>query len=53
MFPHPHWDLDFIVFAIFPYISLSILIFGSIYRYLKSPGGCNSRSSEILEKTSF
>lgn len=53
MFPHPHWDLDFIVFAIFPYISLSILIFGSIYRYLKSPGGWNSRSSEILEKTSL
>ncbi len=49
---HYHWDLDFIAFAIYPYISLSILIFGSIYRYVKNPYSWDSKSSEILDKNS-
>lgn len=53
MYPHPHWNLGFIAFAIYPYISLSILIYGCIYRYVKNPYSWNSRSSEILEKESL
>ncbi len=53
MYPHPHWNLSFIAFAIYPYISLSILILGGIYRYVKNPYSWNSESSEILEKGSL
>jgi nitrate reductase gamma subunit len=53
MYPQLHWNFDFIAFAIYPYISLSILILGCIYRYLKNPYGWNSRSSEILDKKSL
>jgi len=53
MYPAMHWDLGVIAFAVYPYISLSILILGSIYRYLKNPYSWNSRSSEILEKGSL
>jgi nitrate reductase gamma subunit len=47
---HFHWDLSFIAFAIYPYISLSFLIGGSIYRYVVNPHSCDSKSSEILDK---
>ncbi|MFA5111459.1 MAG: respiratory nitrate reductase subunit gamma [Desulfobaccales bacterium] len=50
MSPEPLWNLDFIAFAIYPYISLSVLILGSIYRYLKNPYSWNSESSELLSK---
>ena len=53
LYPWPHWDAGVIAFAVYPYISLSILILGSIYRYLKNPYGWNSSSSEILEKGSL
>ncbi len=53
MYPEPHWNLDVIFFAIYPYISLSVLILGSIHRYLKNPSSWNSRSSEIVEKESL
>lgn len=45
-----HWDLGFIAFGIYPYISLSILLLGSIYRYVAKPHSWDSKSSEILEK---
>jgi len=44
-----YWNFNFVAFAIYPYISLSLLIFGSIYRYLKNPHSWHSKSSEILE----
>jgi nitrate reductase gamma subunit len=44
------WNLSFIAFAIYPYISLSFLIGGSIYRYVVNPHSWTSKSSEILEK---
>ncbi len=50
MFPQLHWDLGFIAFGIYPYISLSILLLGSLYRYFRDPYGWNSRSSELLQK---
>lgn len=53
MFPQPHWDLHFIAFAIFPYISLSILILGCLYRYYTNPYSWNSKSSELLDKDSL
>jgi nitrate reductase gamma subunit len=53
MFPQPHWNLGFIAFAIFPYISLTILILGCLYRYFKNPHSWNSRSSELLDKGSL
>jgi nitrate reductase gamma subunit len=53
MFPQPHWDPGFIAFAIYPYISLSILILGCLYRYFKNPYSWNAKSSEILEKGSL
>jgi nitrate reductase gamma subunit len=53
MFPQPHWNLNFIAFAIFPYLSLTILILGCLYRYFKNPYSWNSRSSELLDKGSL
>ncbi len=53
MYPELSWNLDLILFGIYPYISLSVLILGCLYRYLKSPYTWNSRSSEILEKGSL
>jgi len=53
MYPHPHWNPGFIAFAIYPYIALSVLILGCIYRYIKDPYHWNSKSSEILEKGSL
>jgi nitrate reductase gamma subunit len=44
------WNLNFIAFAIYPYISLTFLIGGSIYRYVVNPHSWDSKSSEILEK---
>ena len=40
-------------FLIFPYIALTILLVGHIYRYLKEPYRWNSKSSELLEKKSL
>ncbi len=53
MYPQPHWNLDFIAFAIYPYLSLTILVLGCLYRYFKNPYSWNSRSSELLEKGSL
>ncbi len=53
MFPQPHGNLDTIAFVVYPYISLSILILGCLYRYFKNPYSWNSKSSEILDKDSL
>lgn len=53
MFPQLHWNLDTIAFVVYPYISLSILILGCLYRYFKNPYSWNSKSSEILDKDSL
>jgi|WetSurMetagenome_2_1015567.scaffolds.fasta_scaffold42421_2 nitrate reductase gamma subunit len=53
MYPELHWNLDLIAFGIYPYISLSVLILGCVYRYRKNPYSWNSRSSEILDKQSM
>jgi nitrate reductase gamma subunit len=53
MYPQLHWNLGYIAFGIYPYISLSILILGCVYRYVKNPYSWNSRSSEILDKASL
>lgn len=40
-------------FLIFPYIALTILLVGHIYRYLRDPYRWNSKSSQLLEKRSL
>ncbi len=42
--------LNTLAFVVFPYVSLSVCIVGSIYRYATDPGRWNARSSEIFEK---
>lgn len=44
------FDLNFFLFQIFPYISLSILILGSIVRFDRDPYTWRSKSSQILRK---
>lgn len=53
MYSQLHWHTDYIAFAIYPYISLSILILGCLYRYRNDPHGWNARSSELLDKESL
>ncbi len=44
------FDLNFFLFQIFPYISLSVLILGSIVRFDRDPYTWRSKSSQILRK---
>ncbi len=44
------FDLNFFLFQIFPYISLSVLILGSIIRFDRDPYTWRSKSSQILRK---
>jgi len=44
------FDFNFFLFQIFPYISLSILILGSILRFDRDPYTWRSKSSQILRK---
>ena len=53
MFPSTSLEPGFIAFAIYPYISLSILILGCLYRYFKNPYSWNAKSSELLDKDSL
>lgn len=53
MYPELHWNLDLIAFGVYPYISLSVLILGCLYRYRRNPYSWNSRSSELLDKGSL
>ncbi|MCL4500366.1 MAG: respiratory nitrate reductase subunit gamma [Deltaproteobacteria bacterium] len=48
-----HWDWNTLGFVVYPYISLTILVCGCLYRYFKDPYSWNARSSEILEKESL
>ncbi len=43
-------SFDFFLFQIFPYISLSVLILGSIIRFDRDPYTWRSKSSQILRK---
>lgn len=44
------FDLDYFLFQILPYISLSVLLIGSIVRFDRDPYGWRSKSSQILRK---
>lgn len=44
------FDLDFFLFQIFPYISLAVLLLGSIVRFDRDPYSWRSKSSQILRK---
>lgn len=44
------FDLDYFLFQILPYISLSVLLLGSIVRFDRDPYGWRSKSSQILRK---
>lgn len=44
------FDLNFFLFQIFPYISLSVLILGCIIRFDRDPYTWRSKSSQILRK---
>lgn len=44
------FNLNFFLFQIFPYISLSVLILGSIVRFDRDPYTWRSKSSQILRK---
>lgn len=44
------FDLNFFLFQIFPYISLSVLVLGSIVRFDRDPYTWRSKSSQILRK---
>lgn len=41
------WQLFF--FVVYPYICLTVFVFGLIFRYMLTPGEWNARSSELLE----
>jgi len=43
-----HWNT--FAFVIFPYIAISVFVFGLVYRFLRDPFHWNAQSSEILEK---
>ncbi len=45
------WDT--FAFVIFPYLSLTICVLGTIYRYFTDPYRWNAKSSEIFEKGSL
>lgn len=42
--------LDYLLWAVFPYITLTIFVVGHIYRYNKDQFGWSAQSSEFLEK---
>lgn len=44
------FDLDFFLFQIFPYISLAVLLLGSIVRFDRDPYSWRSKSSQLLRK---
>lgn len=44
------FDLDFFLFQILPYISLAVLLLGSIIRFDRDPYSWRSKSSQILRK---
>lgn len=44
------FDLDYFLFQILPYISLSVLLLGSIVRFDRDPYGWRSKSSQMLRK---
>lgn len=44
------FDLDFFLFQIFPYISLAVLLLGSIIRFDRDPYSWRSKSSQLLRK---
>ena len=44
------FDFNFFLFQILPYISLSVLILGSIVRFDRDPYTWRSKSSQILRK---
>lgn len=44
------WNFGFIAFVILPYVSLTMLVLGSLYRYFTNRFSWDSRSSEILRK---
>lgn len=44
------FDLDFFLFQILPYISLLVLLLGSIIRFDRDPYGWRSKSSQLLRK---
>lgn len=48
-----NWNLSYILFLIFPYISLSILFLGSLYRWYTNPLSWDSKSSELLSKDPY
>lgn len=44
------FDLDFFLFQIFPYISLAVLLLGSIVRFDRDPYSWRSKSSQLLRR---
>ena len=48
-----YWDWNVLGFVVYPYISLTVLVLGCLYRYVKNPYSWNAKSSEILEKDSL
>jgi len=44
------FDLNFLLFQIFPYIMLMSLILGSILRFDRDPYSWRSKSSQLLRK---
>lgn len=44
------YSLDYFLFQIFPYISLSVLIVGSILRFDRDPYSWRSKSSQLLRR---
>ncbi len=47
------WSLNTIAFLVYPYLALTIFVFGHTYRYLSDPFHWNSKSSELLDKGSL
>ena len=42
--------LNTLAFVVFPYLALTTLVIGHIYRYVVNPYGWNTKSSELLDK---
>lgn len=40
-------------FGIYPYMALSVMVVGLVFRYVATPGQWNARSSEIFERTTL
>ncbi|MBI4031571.1 MAG: respiratory nitrate reductase subunit gamma [Proteobacteria bacterium] len=45
-----NFDFDFFLFQILPYVSLAVLLLGSVIRFDRDPYGWRSKSSQILRK---